>query len=71
VNFKENKRNLMINLTAAYLEAVMNKHKLNVELYLNDSVAVAEHPDIMESVEVELGKMAEYHDKLEMLKEHF
>ena len=71
MSFKENKRELMIEMTAAYLQAGINKHKLNVEMYLSDSVAVAEHPDIMESVEVELGKMAEYHDKLEMLKEHF
>jgi hypothetical protein len=50
-----------------YLMAQMNKHKLNVDLMLDKSVGVAEHPDIMDTIEVELGKMAEYSDKLAML----
>ena len=42
---------------------------LNVELLLDKPVGVAEHPDIMETIELELGKMAEYDDKLAMLKQ--
>ena len=34
---------------------------------LNNSVGVADHPDVMESIEKELEVMAAYHDKLEML----
>ena len=34
---------------------------------LDKPVGVAEHPDIMETIEQELGKMAEYDDKLAML----
>ena len=40
-----------------------------MELLLDKPVGVAEHPDIMETIELELGKMAEYDDKLSMLKQ--
>ena len=54
----------------SYLLAQREKHKLNLDLMLDKPVGVAEHPDIMETIEQELGKMAEYDDKLAMLS-HF
>ena len=54
-----------------YLEASIAKHRVNVDILMSNGVGVAEHPDVMETIESELGKMAEYHDKLEMLKEYF
>ena len=59
-------RNQIIDTMSLYLENLKNKHKLNLELLL-DKVGVAEHPDIMETIETELGKMAEYDDKLSMI----
>jgi len=32
---------------------------------------VAEHPDVMETIEKELAMMADYEDKLEMLNKYF
>lgn len=60
-------RNQIIDTMSLYLEAQKNKHKLNIELLLDKPVGVAEHPDIMETIEMELGKMAEYDDKLSMI----
>ena len=60
-------RNQIIDTMSLYLEAQKNKHKLNIELLLDKPVGVAEHPDIMETIETELGKMAEYDDKLSMI----
>ena len=54
----------------SYLLAQREKHKLNLDLMFDKPVGVAEHPDIMETIEQELGKMAEYDDKLAMLS-HF
>jgi hypothetical protein len=49
----------------------IEKHRINVENYLRNGVGVAEHPDIMDSIEIELAHMAEYEDKLEMLNKYF
>ncbi|MGJ8582099.1 MAG: hypothetical protein ACSHWR_07290 [Psychromonas sp.] len=49
----------------------INKHKMNVEIYLTNPVGIGEHSDLMESIEVELKAIAEYHDQLEILDTYF
>jgi hypothetical protein len=38
---------------------------------MENGVGVAEHPDIMETIEKELAIIAEYEDKLAVLKKYF
>ena len=52
-------------------EAQIEKHKVNVENMLNNTVGVAEHPDIVETIEKEIAIIAEYDDKLKVLKKYF
>ena len=52
-------------------KAHVEKHRVNVETLLEKGVGVAEHPDIMDTIEKELEIMAEYDDKLEVLKKYF
>jgi hypothetical protein len=54
-----------------HFEAHIEKHKVNVNNLLRNSVGVAEHPDIMETIEKELAIIAEYDDKLNVLKKYF
>jgi hypothetical protein len=51
--------------------AHINKHKVNVEIYLNNPVGVGEHSDIMDTIEKELEEMAKYHDQLEIINTYF
>ena len=66
-NYKEK----LIKASMMHFEAHIEKHKMNIEVLLGSHVGVAEHPDIMETLEGELGKMAEYHDKIEMMQKYF
>ena len=50
-------------------EALKNDQTL--QKVVNRSLGVAEHSDIMDSVEKELAIMAEYEDKLEILNKYF
>ena len=50
-----------------YFDSQINKHKINVQILMQKGVGVAEHPDIMQTIEDELGKIAEFKDKLEAL----
>ena len=52
-------------------EGEIEKHRMNVENLLQNTVGVAEHPDIMETIEKELAVIAEYDDKLSVLKQIF
>lgn len=49
----------------------INKHKMNVEVYLANPVGIGEHSDILEAIEVELKAIAEYEDQLEVIEKYF
>lgn len=66
-----NMRNELINASRIHFEAHIEKHRVNVETLLEKGVGVAEHPDIMDTIEKELEIIAEYDDKLEVLKKYF
>ena len=51
------------------LEASADRHRVNVSILLTYNVGVAEHPDILQTIEDELEKIAHYQDKLEALRE--
>lgn len=60
-------KNTVIQATRSYLEGMVERHKLNALVLIEKRVGVAEHPDIVETLSEELGKMAEYEDKIAML----
>ena len=54
-----------------HAEGHIAKHKSNVEVFLQQPVGVASHPDHIETIEKELKSMAQYDEQLEMLKKYF
>lgn len=59
----------IVKAARAYFEGAKSKHTLNALLILEKPAAVAEHPDMIETLEVELGKVAHYNDMLDALGE--
>jgi hypothetical protein len=55
----------------AHAKGHIEKHKANVILLLQKSAGIAEHPDIIETIEKELDIIAKYDDQLEMIKKYF
>ena len=64
-------REALLRAVRLHVEGNIAKHQANVEVLLNSSVGVAEHTDMIESVESEMKKMAEQQDILEVLYKHF
>ena len=64
-------RNRMIEATRKHAEAHVEKHRMNVEIYLPTPVGVGEHSDVMDAIETELEEMAKYEDHLEILNKYF
>ena len=54
-----------------HFKAHIEKHRVNIENLLENGVGVAEHPDIMQTVEKELEIIDEYDDKLSVIKKYF
>ena len=49
----------------------IEKHRMNVEVYLANPVGIGEHSDIMEAIEHEMKQIAEYDDMIEMVSKYF
>jgi len=45
--------------------------KANVDVYLNKSVGIGEHPEVVEAIETQISRIAEAEDKIETIKKHF
>ncbi len=54
-----------------HAEGELERAKTNIMVYMNQSVGIGEHSDILEAVEKELNVIAEYHDQIEVLKTYF
>lgn len=55
----------------AHAEAHIEKHKMNVEIYLTNPVGIGEHSDIMDAIEKEIEEMAKYNDHIEIIDKYF
>ena len=53
------------------LEGDIAVHKTNIQIYMNNTIGIGEHIDIVETVEKELDKLSAAEDKLETLRHNF
>ena len=61
----------LLSALEANFSAQLIKHKMNVEIMLNNPMAIHDHTDWMAAVETEIAHIAEYEDKLEVLQKYF
>ena len=64
-------RKKLIKSTESFLQGHIDKHIANIENLLDNHVALAEHPDIIDTIEKELDVVAGYEDKLNVLNKYF
>jgi len=65
-----NQRKLLIDAVKKHAEGHIAKHVANVEIYLNQSVGIGEHSDIIEAIEQELDEIAKYSDQIETINNY-
>lgn len=61
----------MIAALRSHAKGHIAKHKMNVEVYLNNPAGIGDHPDVFEAIEQEILEIAKYDDVLEMLEKYF
>ena len=61
----------MISALLAHAQGDIQKHKMNVEVYLSNPVGIGEHSNVMEAIEEELNMIAKYEDQISVIKKHF
>jgi hypothetical protein len=64
-------RMMMLDAAIAHAKSHIDKHRVNVEIYLTNPVGVGDHSNIMDAIEKELDEIARYDDQLEILQKYF
>tara|TARA_B100000287_G_scaffold88776_1_gene81205 strand:+ start:456 stop:674 length:219 start_codon:yes stop_codon:yes gene_type:complete len=64
-------RDQLLKAVLAHANGEIEKHKVNVNVYLENPAGIGEHSDITEAIQVELNKIAVYHDQIQVVKEYF
>lgn len=61
----------LIKAARMHAEGELERAKTNILVYLEKSVGIGEHSDIVEAIQKELDTMAVAEDRINMLKDHF
>ena len=61
----------LVKASYMHAEGELERAKTNIMVYMNQSVGIGEHSDIVEAIQEELDKMAAATDRIEMLQQHF
>jgi hypothetical protein len=64
-------REILLQAARKHAEGHIAKHVANIEVYLNQSVGVGEHSDIIEAIEIELEQISKYQDQIDILEKYF
>lgn len=63
--------NYLLEALIKKLEGDIEVAKANIMVYHRNPAGIGEHSDIVESIEKEVEKIADAHDKIEAIKRHF
>ena len=64
-------REQLIRAVLAHAQGEIEKHKVNVNVYLENPAGIGEHSDITEAIQCELDKIARYQDQIDVLNKYF
>ena len=64
-------RQALLKAFKSHAQGHIDKHVANVEVLLEKPMGIAEHPDVIETIEKEVRIIADYDDMLEMINKYF
>jgi len=64
-------RNEIVKASRLYFQSQIEKHRVNVEVMLNNPMAIHDHTDLMSAIEKEIETISSYEDKLAVLDKYF
>jgi len=64
-------REQLVKAARMHAEGELERAKTNIMVYMNSSVGIGEHSDIVEAIQSELDTMATANDRIEMLEKFF
>ena len=64
-------RDTILKAFKSHAQGHIDKHIANVEVLLQKPMGIAEHPDVIETIEKEVRIIADYDDLLQMINKYF
>jgi len=64
-------QNKVLMAQVKHADAMIEKHKINVEVLTKNSSGVADHPDMMQTVQDELNKIGHWEEIKSVIRKHF
>ena len=64
-------RNEIISSLIAVSEGMIQKARLNVEVYLHNPVGIGEHPDVLAAIQDQIDVIAHEEERIQVLNKHF
>jgi len=65
------KNEYLLNALVLKLEGEAAMHEANITVYMENPVGIGEHPQIIESIESEVAKLAEALEKIDTINANF
>ena len=66
-----NYRERLVKALIKFYEGAIEAHKINIEVLLGSHVGLAEHGDIIETIDKQVQLLVDLEDKLESVKRNF
>ena len=66
-----NMKEQLVKAAQMHAAGELERAKTNIMVYMNQSVGIGEHSDIVEAIQEELDKMAAAEDRMDMLHKYF
>ena len=70
-NFLGGKMSHLLQALIKRLEGDIEVAKANIMLYIRNAAGIGEHVDVVETMELEVAKIADAEDKIAAIKKHF
>ena len=61
----------LIKAARMHAEGELERAKTNIMVYMNQSVGIGEHSDVMGTIDGEINAIAQAHEKIEIINHYF
>ena len=64
-------RDQLLKAITSHAKGEIERHRANVEVYLNNPAGIGEHPDVLAAIQTELDKICTNEERIDIINKHF
>tara|TARA_B100000925_G_scaffold194325_1_gene147128 strand:+ start:722 stop:943 length:222 start_codon:yes stop_codon:yes gene_type:complete len=67
----QNLRKDVLDALVKQSEGIIQKARMNVEIYLHNPVGIGEHPDVLGAIQEQLDTISKEEERIQVIEKHF